>query len=87
MAPLVVLQIIVVVVGTAWCLVLVSILCFGGWYTRTHPATGNDRVMVRLARLLQFLTFGMTDCPFPEPGFHEDTSREAAREQETPAGS
>ena len=61
------LQLVVVVGGTAWCIALASTVCFGGWYAHTHPATGNDRVMRRLARLLRFLTFGLTEAPFPSP--------------------
>jgi hypothetical protein len=52
MTPLMVLQMVVVVVGTAWCMALASTAFFGGWYAQTHPTTGNDRVMRRLARLL-----------------------------------
>lgn len=66
-------QVVVVVAGTGWCMALASTLCFGGWYAQTHPTTGNDWVMRRLARLLQFLTFGLTEAPFPEPS-GEDTS-------------
>jgi hypothetical protein len=57
------LQMLIVVVGTTWCMALASILCFGGWYARMHPTTGNDRVIRRLTRLLWFLTFGLTDRP------------------------
>jgi hypothetical protein len=77
MTPLVLLQIVVVVVGTAWCIALAGTACFGGWYAYTHPTTGNDQVMLRLARLLRFLTFGLTDSPFPESGLDEDTSQGA----------
>ena len=77
MTPLVLLQIVVVVVGTAWCIALAGTACFGGWYAHTHPTTGNDQVMLRLARLLRFLTFGLTDYPFLESGLDEDTSQEA----------
>jgi len=76
MTPLVLLQIVVVVVGTAWCLALASTAFFGGWYAHTHPTTGNDQVMRRLVRLLQFLTFGLTDAPFSALE-DKDTSREA----------
>lgn len=72
MNALVWLQIVVVIVGTVWCLALASTICFVGWYAHTHPTTENARVMLRLARLLRFLTFGLTDCPFPESGFYED---------------
>jgi len=68
MTPLVLLQIVVVVVGTTWCIALASTACFAGWYAHTHPTTGNDWVMLQLARLLRFLTFGLTDSPFPESG-------------------
>ncbi len=76
MTLLVLLQMVVVAVGTAWCVALASTLFFGGWYAQTHPTTGNDRVMRRLARLLRFLTFGLTEAPFPEPS-GEDTSSES----------
>jgi hypothetical protein len=81
MTSLVWLQIGVVAVGTAWCIALASTAFFGGWYASTHPATGNDQVMRRLARLLRFLTFGLTDAPFPDPD-GEDTSREAEKRQD-----
>ena len=84
MTPLVWLQLVVVVVGTAWCMALAGIAFFGGWYAHTHPLTGNDRVMRRLARLLRFLTFGLTDAPFPEME-GENTSRVAEKEQDGPA--
>ena len=86
MIPLVLLQIVIVVVGTVWCIALASTACFVGWYTHTHPTTGNDLVMRRLARLLRFLTFGLTDSPFPNLE-SEDTSREAQRERDAPARS
>jgi hypothetical protein len=84
MIPLVLLQNGIVVVGTAWCIALASTVFFGGWYAHTHPLTGNDQVMRRLARLLRFLTFGLTDAPFPDPE-GEDTSREAEKEPDGPA--
>jgi hypothetical protein len=84
MTPLMVLQMVVVVVGTAWCMALASTAFFGGWYAQTHPTTGNDRVMRRLARLLWFLTFGLTDAPSADL-VGEDTSREAEKEQDVPA--
>lgn len=56
-------QLAVLVVGVAWCVALVSMVCFGGWYAQTHPTTGNDHVIRRLVRLLWFLTFGLTDAP------------------------
>jgi hypothetical protein len=84
MTPLVLLQIVVVVVGTAWCIALASTACFAGWYAHAHPTAGNDRVMLRLARLLRFLTFGLTEAPFPEPS-GEDTSSEADKQPGVPA--
>jgi hypothetical protein len=86
MTPLVLVQVIVVVVGTAWCIALASILCIGGWYAHTHPTTGNDQVIQRLARLLGFLTFGLTDAASPDME-SEETSRKAEREQDAPARS
>jgi len=73
------LQIAVVVIGTGWCLALAGTLLFGGWYAYTHPTTGNDRMIRRLARLLWFLTFGLTDDPPPDLE-SEETSREGERE-------
>jgi hypothetical protein len=84
MTPLVLLQLIVVVVGTVWCIALASTAGFVGWYAHTHPANGKDQVMERLARLLRVLTFGLTDSPFPDLE-GEDTSREAERERDVPA--
>jgi hypothetical protein len=69
-----------------WCIALASILCIGGWYARTHPTTGNDQVIQRLARLLGFLTFGLTDAASPDME-SEETSRKAEREQDAPARS
>jgi hypothetical protein len=83
MTPLVLLQIVVVVGGTAWCIALAITAFFGGWYAHTHPTTGNDRVMRRLARLLRCLTFGLTDAPFPDLD-GENSSREAEKEQAVP---
>ncbi|HEY4385118.1 MAG TPA: hypothetical protein VGN34_11670 [Ktedonobacteraceae bacterium] len=60
------LQIAVVLVGTAWCLALTCTAFFVGWYAHMHPARGDDRVMHWLAHLLWFLTFGLTDDPFPD---------------------
>jgi hypothetical protein len=80
------LQLMVVSGGTAWCIALASTLCFGGWYAATHPTTGNDRVMRRLARLLRYLTFGLTDYPLPDLE-SEERSSEAQRQPDTPARS
>lgn len=76
-------QVVIVVIGRAWCIVLVCTLVFGDWYAWTHPTTGNDRVMCKLARLLRFLTLGLTDSPFPETDARKDTYQEAQAEQET----
>ena len=57
------LQMAVVVIGTSWCLTLIGMVFFGGWYAHTHPTTGNDRVIRGLMRLLWVLTFGLTDYP------------------------
>ena len=78
------LQLLVVVGGTAWCGALASTVCLGGWYAHTHPTTRNDQVMRRLARLLRFLTFGLTEAHFPESSC-EDTSPEAERQPDMSA--
>lgn len=70
-------QMAVLVIGVAWCVALASTLLFGGWYAHTYPTTGNDLVIRRLARLLWFLTFGLTDTPSSDTQ-SEGTSREAA---------
>jgi hypothetical protein len=57
------LQMAVVVIGTSWCLALMGMVCFGGWYARTHPTTENDQIFRQLKRLLWLLTFGLTDKP------------------------
>lgn len=77
-------QMVIVVIGTTWCIALVCALFFGGWYAWTHPTTGNDRAMRKLARLLRGLTFGLTDSPFPETGVQNNTHQEAPAEQQTP---
>jgi hypothetical protein len=84
MTPLMVLQMVVVVVGTAWCIALASTALFGGWYAQTHPTTGNDRVMRQVTRFLWFLTFGLTDAPLPNQQ-GEGARREAEKEQDVPA--
>jgi hypothetical protein len=58
-------QMALVVIGVAWCVVMASTLLFGGWYASTHPTTGNDLVIRRIVRLLRVLTFGLTDAPSP----------------------
>jgi hypothetical protein len=79
------LQMGVVLIGVAWCIAIASTLFFGGWYAHTHPTTGNDRVIRGLARLLWFLTFGLTDYPSSDLE-SEDASRESERERDVPAG-
>jgi hypothetical protein len=69
------LQMVVLIVGVMWCVALASVLFFGGWYAHTHPRTGNDQMIRLLTRLLWFLTFGLTDAPFPDLK-SEGTSRE-----------
>jgi len=60
-------QTLVVVVGTAWVLTLIGIVCVGGWYARTHPTAGkDDQVFQRIVRLLRILTFGLTGGPCPQ---------------------
>jgi hypothetical protein len=59
------LQITIVVGGMLWCLALTLTLGFGGWYAVTHPETDHDRTILRVAYLLYFLTFGLTEYPPP----------------------
>ena len=67
MTALVWVQTLVVVVGTAWLLALVGIVCVGGWYAHTHPTAGrNDQVFQQIARVLRLLTFGLTGGPSPQ---------------------
>jgi hypothetical protein len=73
------LQMVVLIIGVLWCVALASILFFGGWYAHTHPTTGNDRVMRRLARFLRVLTLGLTDAPFPD---QEDENAHLLAEKE-----
>lgn len=67
MTALVWVQTLVVVVGTAWLLALIGLICVGGWYARTHPtAGGNDHVFQHIAGALRILTFGLTREPDPQ---------------------
>lgn len=59
------LQMTVVIGGVIWCVALMSTLLVGGWYASTHPTTGTDRVILQVARVLRFLTFGQTEYPPP----------------------
>ena len=59
------LQMTILVGGMLWCLALTLTLGFGGWYAVTHPETGCDRTMLRVAHLLSFFTFGLTEYPPP----------------------
>ena len=43
MTALVWVQILVVVVGTAWLLALIGIACVGGWYAHTHSYRREER--------------------------------------------
>lgn len=59
------LQMTIVEEGMLWCLALTLTLSFGGWYAVTHPETGYDRTMQRVAHLLAVLTGGLTAYPPP----------------------
>ena len=59
------LQMTVVIGGVIWCVAMMSTLLVGGWYASTHPTTGTDRVILQVARVLRFLTFGLTEYPPP----------------------
>jgi hypothetical protein len=54
------LQLTIVGGGMLWCLALTLTLGLGGWYAMTHPETGCDRTMRRVAHLLSVLTCGLT---------------------------
>src|SRR5258708_32910991 len=45
------LQMTILVGGLLWCLALTLTLGIGGWYAVTHPETGRDRTILRVARL------------------------------------
>lgn len=68
------LQMGVIVVGMTWELALASALFFGGWYASTHPLTDNDRVILRVARILNILTLGLTE--FPPLQIHQEGRNE-----------
>jgi hypothetical protein len=57
------LQMTVLIGGMLWCLALTFTLCFGGWYAVTHPSSGNNRTILRVAHVLYLLTFGLTEYP------------------------
>src|SRR5689334_8367263 len=59
------LQMTVVMGGMLWCLALALTLFVGGWYASTHPGHGTDRTLRRLARVLSFLTFSLSEYPDP----------------------
>lgn len=79
------LQMTVVMGGMLWCLALALTLFVGGWYASTHPDRGTDRIIRRLARVLSFLTFSLSEYPnpsaedAPQPGDVPMDKQEAER--------
>lgn len=59
------LQMTILTGGVLWCLVLMLTLSAGGWYAMTHPSSRDDHTIRRVAHVLYFLTFGLTEYPPP----------------------